>query len=199
MMNMKYKSIDISGKNTEELFFHYTNINNIDSIFERGLIPKIGKNANFIEKSKKVFFAKGSKGILVLMDVWIKWLVLRPKSDFIYGSGAYLMQKKWFPKIIIDILWKNWLDYIYSYDEGLTNKQMDYWNMHTITGKVIESSKIKIVKINDEMNANQILKYLIKNTDYDLEKLPFLNIYKNMFFKDNCYNLINEKKDSFMH
>ncbi len=230
---MEYKSIDISGKNIEELFFHYTNINNIDSIFEYGLIPKIGKNSNFIEKSEKVFFTKGSKGILVLMDVWIKWLVLRPRSNFIYGTGAYLMQRRWFPKIIIDILWGNWirnekrikkackklygilnesvflnlclekgidykeddydevklrgfrrswLEYVYSYDEGLINKQMDYWNMHTITGKVIEFSKIKIVKINDEMNANEILKYIIKNTDYDLRELPFLTKYKDMFF-----------------
>lgn len=233
---MKYRSIDISGRNIEQLFFHYTNINNIDSIFEYGLIPKIGKNSNFIEKSEKVFFTKGSKGILVLMDVWIKWLVLRPRSDFVYGTGAYLMQKKWFPKIIIDILWKNWiksekrikkackklngilnesvflnlslengvdykendfdevklrsfrkswLDYIYSYDEGLTNKKMDYWNMHTLTEKVIESSKIKVVKVKNKTNANEVLKYIIKNSNYDLKKLPFLNIYKNMFFISN--------------
>lgn len=106
---MEYKSIDINGKNIEELFFHYTNIKNVDSIFLNGLIPKIGKNSNFIEKSEKVFFTKGSKGILVLMDVWIKWLVLRPKNNFIYGAGAFLMQQKWFPKFIIDILWSNWI------------------------------------------------------------------------------------------
>ncbi len=230
---MEYKSIDISGKNIEELFFHYTNRKNVDSIFLNGLIPKIGKNSNFIEKSEKVFFTKGSKGILVLMDVWIKWLVLRPKNNFIYGAGAFLMQQKWFPKFIIDILWsnwignekrikkackklnnilnesvflsldlengvdykeddfdevkqrnfrKNWLDYIYSYDEGLTNKRMDYWNMHTLTGKIIEPYKISIVRVDKETNVNEILRYIIKNTNYDLKKLPFLDKYNDMFF-----------------
>lgn len=143
------------------------------------------------------------------------------------------MQRKWFPKIVIDILWKNWinnekrikkacitlndilnesiflkldlekdidykdddfdevklrnfrknwLDYIYSYDAGLVSKRMDYWNMHTLTGKIINPSKISTVKLGDKIDANEVLKYIIRNTNYDLKKLPFLNKYNNMFF-----------------
>lgn len=227
---MKYE--DIVNKNIDNMFFHYTNKDNLDSIFKKGLIPRIGKNASFIETSEKVFFTKGAKGILVLVDVWIKWLVLRPKNNFIYGVGAFLMQQRWFPKIIIDILWSNWiksesrtkrackklnkvldksvflslaleknidykeedldevkqrsfrkdwLDYIYSYDKGLINKKMDYWNMHTLTGKVIEPSKIRLVRLEEKTNANEILKYIVKNTNYDLDELPFLNEYKSKY------------------
>ena len=57
-------------------------------------LTNLCKNASFIETSEKVFFTKGAKGILVLVDVWIKWLVLRPKNNFIYGVGVFLMHEK---------------------------------------------------------------------------------------------------------
>lgn len=38
------------------------------------------------------------------MDSWLKWLVAKPKSNFIYWIGAYLLEVPFFPKIIHKII-----------------------------------------------------------------------------------------------
>lgn len=48
----KYQVIDIKYL-PQNAYFHYTNINNIDSIFQNGLEPLIGDNAVGIEKVKR--------------------------------------------------------------------------------------------------------------------------------------------------
>ena len=99
-MVKKVRTIDIKDINSSKYFYHYTNIRNLSSILEKGLIPKIGVNSKVIEKSKKVFFSFGDEGILVIMDSWIRWLIYKPKSNLIYWIGAYLLKIKYFPKII---------------------------------------------------------------------------------------------------
>lgn len=109
-LNIKdFKTIDISKLDFNNAFFHYTNINNVESIMKKGLEPRIGSNSLEIEKSKKVFFTMGFNNTLILMDAWIKWLVLRPKNNFIYKCGAYFMTKSYFPKIIVDTIFKTWI------------------------------------------------------------------------------------------
>lgn len=104
-----YKTIDIKNINYNKTFFHYTDKNNIQSIFEKGLLPKIGDNSKNIELNKKIFFTKGFDNTLFLMDAWIKWLMLRPKNNFIYKCGAFYMTHKIFPRVVVDILFKNWI------------------------------------------------------------------------------------------
>lgn len=99
----KYPSIDISDlpKNT---YFHYTSIDNIDSIMEKGLEPLIGDNAVGIEKSKKVFFTIGINNSLVLMDSWIRWLIGKSITNIfgnklnkpIYKLGTFIIKFKIF-------------------------------------------------------------------------------------------------------
>ena len=45
---MNQKSIDITLLDCNEVFLHYTNKNNLDSIFKDGLIPAIGNNSKNI-------------------------------------------------------------------------------------------------------------------------------------------------------
>ena len=104
---MNQKSIDITLLDCNEVFLHYTNKNNLDSIFKDGLIPTIGNNSKNIELNKKIFFTKGFDNTLILMDSWIKWLVLRPKSDFIYKCGYIYMTNKIFPRFVVDLIFKN--------------------------------------------------------------------------------------------
>ena len=104
-----YNSINIKDIDKESVFLHYTNKDNIKNIFEVGLLPKIGKSAKNIELNKKVFFTEGFDNTLLLMDSWIKWLILRPKSNFVYKCGCYYMTHKIFPKIIVDLIFKNWI------------------------------------------------------------------------------------------
>ena len=72
---MNQKSIDITLLDCNEAFLHYTNKNNLDSIFKGGLIPAIGNNSKNIELNKKIFFTKGFDNTLILIDSWIKWLI----------------------------------------------------------------------------------------------------------------------------
>ena len=58
-------------------FYHFTKTENLDSIFERGLDAKIGDNAKGVEFSKKVFFVEGRENVLKLIDVWIRWFIVR--------------------------------------------------------------------------------------------------------------------------
>ena len=57
LKNIKIK--DIRETDIHYSFFHYTNQNNIESIDEHGLLPKIGNSATGIEISEKIFFAIG--------------------------------------------------------------------------------------------------------------------------------------------
>lgn len=100
--------LDMNKTKRKKLFLHYTNIKNLNSIMEKGLEPRIGKNSTVIEKNKKVFFTIGEIGALVIMDVWLKWLIKRPRNNFIYKCGAYFITKPYFPKFIFDIIWKIW-------------------------------------------------------------------------------------------
>lgn len=81
---MEVKNItikDIQDVDTQFSFFHYTNKNNIQSIDENGLIPKIGDSATGIELTEKIFFAIGTKGVFSIFDSWIKWLIAKRLTD----------------------------------------------------------------------------------------------------------------------
>ncbi len=95
---------DLDKKNT---FLHYTDKENVKNIFNVGLLPKIGQNSKNIELNKKVFFTEGFDNTLLLMDSWIKWLVLRPKNNFIYKCGCFYMIHKFFPRIVVNLIFEN--------------------------------------------------------------------------------------------
>ena len=219
------KELDITEIDLKTSYFHYTDINNLENIALKGLEPKIGNNSKGIEESEKIFFVIGEIGILAIMDVWLKWLILRPSNDSIYRLGAYLLKQKWFPKIVFEKIFKNWtnskiknksaykklksilnnsiflvldleenvdfcfndidevksqnipkeqLKYIYFEDE-LKTKKMDYWNMHTYSNKTIETHKIALLKMNNIISSNEILKIIAQNN--------------NEYINNNCYFL----------
>jgi len=105
MMN-NISMIDINEINLENVFLHYTSKDNISNIFNNGLEPRIGENSKGIEQTKKIFFTIGEKNALIIMDVWLKWLMSRPKNKYIYRLGAYFMKQPYFPKFIYDIIFK---------------------------------------------------------------------------------------------
>lgn len=109
MFGGNMKIVDINNIDFDNSFLHYTNKSNLKSITQNGLLPKIGRNAKNIELTKKVFFTKGFDNTLILMDSWIKWLTLRPKSNFIYMCGSFYMKHKIFPRFVVDIIFKKWI------------------------------------------------------------------------------------------
>ena len=75
----KVKLEEIDSKNS---FFHFTNRMNIELIKKYGLLPAIGESSKGIENTKKIFFAKGTDGILKICDVWIKLLMNRMNNYY---------------------------------------------------------------------------------------------------------------------
>lgn len=58
------------------------------------------------------------------------------------------------------------------------DEYMEYWNMHTYSGKVIEPEKIHLLKIDDSYIASDILEYMRKNTEIKIKRdLPYLYGY----------------------
>ena len=102
-----YNLINIKDIDKESTFLHYTDKDNTKNIFKVGLLPQIGENSKNIELNKKVFFTEGFDNTLFLMDSWIKWLMLRPKSNFVYKCGCFYMTHKIFPRIVVDLIFKN--------------------------------------------------------------------------------------------
>lgn len=237
LLNECVNTCDISNVDLNNVFLHYTNIQNLNSIMEKGLIPKIGINAKVIEKSKKIFFSIGDKGALVIMDSWIKWLIAKPKSNLIYWIGAYLLKISFFPKIIHKTIISNnkksknksiwaykklkeilnnsiylildleenidfsfddvdevkafsnypasYIESLYAYDSNVTEKQMEYWNMHTFSNKIIEPKKISLLTYEKNYNASDIVKYLIeKNLNFVKENCEHLYKYYNYVYSN---------------
>lgn len=87
-------------------YFHFTSQSNIKGIQKQGLIPNIGRNARYIEKTKKVFFVEGLDNLLILFDCWINCWIYIPRFTPIYFLGANLICKKWFPQFISDAYFK---------------------------------------------------------------------------------------------
>lgn len=84
---------DISQIDIEHTFFHYTNKKNLDTILENGLEPRIGANSLYVEKTPKIFFVEGEKGIITIMDVWLRWLTSKSGiNKFIYWLGTIYMR-----------------------------------------------------------------------------------------------------------
>lgn len=233
--------VDIDEIN-DDLFLHYTSIENLDSISINGLQPKIGKNSKVIEKTKKIFFTKGEKGALVIMDSWIKWLVAKPISNFIYYIGAFLLKVPFFPNVIHKIIIKfnrnkkkykwsyknlketldnsvylimdleenvdfsyddidevkkfshyppSFIENLYAYDSDVLDEKMEYWNMHTLSNKIVEPYKLHVLRLNTKTKASEILKIMIENN------LDFVKQNCEQLYKYYCYNyeLDNQKLD----
>lgn len=82
------RRVNIDSLNLGKSYFHFTKRINLDRIETHNLIPAIGENSAMIEESKKIFFSIGASGILMLHDVWLKWMMNRM-------FGEYSLKKKY--------------------------------------------------------------------------------------------------------
>lgn len=96
----------ISKKDINTNFFHFTKQKNLESIQNKGLVPKIGFHAQALEMTKKVFFVEGLDNLLILFDCWIHVCSVYPLIPGLFNLGAKLMRYKWFPKSIVNVYFK---------------------------------------------------------------------------------------------
>lgn len=230
------KNYKISLNDIDSNYFHFTWKSNLSSIKEKGLLPKKGNHAKYIEETEKVFFVQGLDNLLVLFDCWIniyKKIPLLLDSKITYGLGSKAMRSKYFPMFLVDFYFmiiknsKRHKKYAYQifdklldecvllhldleenkdfnfsdidqikargyrkrhlielgYSEkysDMNSNKMDNWNLHTLTNKGINSSKLKLCSINNSTNIRDILNYILKNTKLDLKDMcPNLYDYLN--------------------
>ena len=103
VINMEKYVISLNDINSN--FFHFTWKNNLVNIEEKGLLPKKGLHAKYIEETEKVFFVHGLDNLLILFDCWInvyKKVPLLPKLNLTYGLGSKVMRSKYFPMFLVD-------------------------------------------------------------------------------------------------
>lgn len=210
------KNYKISLNDIDSNYFHFTWKSNLSSIKEKGLLPKKGNHAKYIEETEKVFFVQGLDNLLVLFDCWIniyKKIPLLLDSKITYGLGSKAMRSKYFPMFLVDFYFmiiknsKRHKKYAYQifdklldecvllhldleenkdfnfsdidqikargyrkrhlielgYSEkysDMNSNKMDNWNLHTLTNKGINSSKLKLCSINNSTNIRDILNYI---------------------------------------
>ena len=155
-------------------YFHFTSSKNLQSIKQNGLIPKIGKNARFIEKSEKVFFVEGLDNLLILFDCWINCYYYIPRITFIYALGARLLKQKWFPQIIEDV-----------YFGVLKKTKVHRKRAYKVFDKIInESVLLKLdLKENIDFQYNDIDE--IKSKNYKKRHLELMGYSKKYSSLDN--------------
>lgn len=95
------KEYELSLKDINLNYFHFTKQNNLKSINNKGLLPKISFHAMSLEDTKKVFFVQGLDNLLILFDCWIHVCSKYPLIPGMFNLGTKVMRYKWFPKSII--------------------------------------------------------------------------------------------------
>lgn len=88
-------------------YFHFTKKINLGSIEKNGLVPTKGEHAQYIEKSKKVFFFQGLDNLLILFDCWINVYKKAPLlPEITHKLGVMAMCSKYFPMFFVDLYFK---------------------------------------------------------------------------------------------
>lgn len=224
------KTVSLEELDEKNCFLHYTPKKNLPSIEKEGLLPKIGPNSKYIERTEKIFFCVGTEGFLTIMDVWLKWLAVQTNvPKWFYRFGCWWLRNKYTPKIFSTIYIKSFqnmsitkrnsrkvlkkilnesvilvlnleegkdfsyedideakdayeinsaIKFMYPDKERARDNKIEYWNMHTFSGKKIPVTKISLLKVENSIKVNDILKCLMEqNLTKNKEKYPLLFEY----------------------
>ncbi len=173
----KLKEIDVKDINLSKVFLHYTPSSNIGSIAVYGLQSKIGENSKGVEKTKKIFFSIGDKGALVIIDVWIKWLIAKPKNKLLYQLGIILYNIPYFNIFVhklAKILFKE-------------TKKKKYWACSEMK-KILENSVYLVLDLKENED------FCYKDIDELKKKSKFASKYfKHIYSNDSDF--LNSKME----
>ncbi len=100
------KDYELSLKDINFNYFHFTKKSNLKSIDNKGLLPRISIHAMSLEDTKKVFFVQGLDNLLILFDCWMHVCSKYPLIPGVFNLGTKIMRYKWFPKPIINAYFK---------------------------------------------------------------------------------------------
>lgn len=91
-------------------YFHFIKQSNLESIQDKGLLPKISFHAQSLEETRKVFFVQGLDNLLILFNCWINVCEKYSLIPVMFNLGTKIMRYPWFPKCIVNI--QNIIKYI---------------------------------------------------------------------------------------
>lgn len=134
-------------------------------------IPNYVVSKSLKNKNKRIKVFKQMKNILYNSIFLI--LDLKENVDFSYNDIDEVK----------DTYYESFLRLLYPDTSNIKDKKMEYWNMHTFSDKVIDSSKISLLKDQTDYSASVILKKLIENNiEYVKLNHDFLYEYYNYFY-----------------
>ena len=121
------KKVILDSLDMDKTLFHF-DVREINYIEQYGFPAEIGPDSKNAEKTKKVFFSKGVKGVLDIIDVWIIWRMNKDHQksedwtkEFLSGDYLYDEIKK---EITFDNMYE-WLEQRRYYKVELIEK-IDY-------------------------------------------------------------------------
>lgn len=121
------------------------------------------------ELKSKIIKKKEFKRLKEILDNAVYFsLDLEYYSDFSLNDIDEVKEGK-FDKKLLKLMYNN---------SNVEDEYMEYWNMHTYSGKQIEPEKIHLLKIDDSYKASDILEYMRQNTEIKIKRdLPYLYEY----------------------
>lgn len=141
-----------------------------------GIVPNIVYNAfySFYAKSeKRRKLAEKEMRKILKESVWLV-LDLKEGEDFSFDDIDEVKSKK---------IPRKFLKIFYQYDSDVMDKKMEYWNMHTFSDSKISPEKIKLLRYNNKIDVESIMKYFVaKNSNFVNTKCHML---KELLLRDD--------------
>ena len=117
-VNTNIENLDISEFSYEQLdslFYHWSPKEFFSVYNETGMPASIGKNSDGIDREVSIFFSKGTLGVLLLWDVWLKWRLNRMFNPQYRGNNLLEVrnnQKRYFSGNITEEERREWVEWI---------------------------------------------------------------------------------------
>ena len=162
---MKYvKTINLD---LDRVFFHFTRIDNRNSIEKNGLVAVAGgeNKAGNDSKNPTIYFSYGADGLLKAIDVWIKWEYnkLRWERDFKYSPAQRINEE-----IMYEAYQKIYEDF----------KNRNYYSLDLIEGEDAKTSDFSFNGI-DKKKEYEYNRFLYRMELYKKGELNFKPQYPN--------------------
>lgn len=116
--NTNIENLDISEFSYEQLdslFYHWSPKEFFSVYNETGMPASIGKNSDGIDSEVSIFFSKGTLGVLLLWDVWLKWRLNRMFNPQYRGNNLLEVrnnQNRYFSGNITEEERREWVEWI---------------------------------------------------------------------------------------
>lgn len=116
--NTNIENLDISEFSYEQLdslFYHWSPKEFFSVYNETGMPASIGKNSDDIDSEVSIFFSKGTLGVLLLWDVWLKWRLNRMFNPQYRGNNLQEVrnnQNRYFSGDITEEERREWVEWI---------------------------------------------------------------------------------------